>query len=279
MFRNETRATEKRAQRASKKLSSAAAARKQGAAEAESSTSARLPPPPTTTNTNTTRSPFELAVIPAIQINTETQASCHFVSNFVLLPRHGRYYPPPFCLLRPPSSPSVSSTRGFMDYLIPVMKNDPRASHLQFAFNACALASLGNRVNSIGIDFHERSFAEYVKALQATNAAIRDPKKSTSDSLLAAVLLLSMFEVGHPPFPPLTEQELSLTPPPEHHRHQKRRICLGLAHRRRHPTRPRPRPQPTAIQSRPPTLHRRAHPTRNHPPSAPFPHTPNPHPR
>lgn len=214
MFRNETRATEKRAQRASKKLSSAAAARKQGAAEAESSTSARLPPPPTTTNTNTTRSPFELAVIPAIQINTETQASCHFVSNFVLLPRHGRYYRPPFCLLRPPSSPSVSSTRGFMDYLIPVMKNDPGASHLQFAFNACALASLGNRVNSIDIDFHERSFAEYVKALQATNAAIRDPKKSTSDSLLAAVLLLSMFEVGHSPFPPLTEQELSLTPPP-----------------------------------------------------------------
>lgn len=94
MFRNETRATEKRAQRASKKLSSAAAARKQGTADAESSTSARLPPPPTTTNTNTTtttRSPFELAVIPAIQINTETQASCHFVSNFVLLPRQGRY--------------------------------------------------------------------------------------------------------------------------------------------------------------------------------------------
>lgn len=101
-----------------------------------------------------------------------------------------------------------------MDYLIPVMKNDPGASHLQFAFNACALASLGNRVNSIGIDFHERSFAEYVKALQATNAAIRDPKKSTSDSLLAAVLLLSMFEVSHSPFPPLTEQGLSLTPPP-----------------------------------------------------------------
>lgn len=101
-----------------------------------------------------------------------------------------------------------------MDYLIPVMKNDPGASHLQFAFNACALASLGNRVNSIGIDFHERSFAEYVKALQATNAAIRDPKKSTSDSLLAAVLLLSMFEVSHSPFPPLTEQGLSLTPSP-----------------------------------------------------------------
>ena len=83
-----------------------------------------------------------------------------------------------------------------MDYLIPVMRDDPGASHLQYAFNACALASLGNRVSSNRIDFPEMAFGEYVKALRATNSAIRDPRMSTSDSLLAAVLLLSMFEVG-----------------------------------------------------------------------------------
>ncbi|CCC09468.1 unnamed protein product [Sordaria macrospora k-hell] len=131
----------------------------------------------TSTARKTVRSPFELAVIPAIQISTETQASCHFVSNFVLIPRQG-------------------TTRGFMDYLIPLMKTETLSSapHLQFAFNACALASLGNRVKSDGIDFAASAHGEYAKALRATQAALMDPVKYTSDSVLATVLLLGMFE-------------------------------------------------------------------------------------
>jgi hypothetical protein len=124
------------------------------------------------------RSPLEMAIIPAIQIPTETQASCHFVSNFVLVPRQG-------------------STRGFMDYLIPLMKSESSNSHLQHAFNACALASLGNRGASKGANFTDRAFAEYTKALSATNTALRDPEASKTDGVLAAVLLLGMFEVGY----------------------------------------------------------------------------------
>ncbi|KAK3391600.1 hypothetical protein B0T20DRAFT_363461 [Sordaria brevicollis] len=125
----------------------------------------------------TVKSPFELAVIPAIQIPTETKASCHFVSNFVLIPRQG-------------------TTRGFMDYLIPLMKTETISSapHLQHAFNACALASLGNRVKSVGTDFAAASHGEYAKALRTTQAALQDPVKCTSDSVLATVLLLGMFE-------------------------------------------------------------------------------------
>jgi hypothetical protein len=163
MFRNETRATERRAQKASRKASVKVDA------EQSRSPSADAKPP--------VQSPSELSISPTIQIPTETQATCHFVSNFVLLPRQG-------------------SARGFMDYLIPVMKMDPDAVHLQHAFKACALASLGNRVSSDGVNFHEQSYGEYAKALRATNIAIRDPKTSTSDSLLAAVLLLSLFEVS-----------------------------------------------------------------------------------
>ncbi|KAK1753478.1 hypothetical protein QBC47DRAFT_303598 [Echria macrotheca] len=161
MFRNETRATERRAQKANRKTSVKV--------DGEQSRSLWIDGKPPV------QSPSELSISPTIQIPTETQAACHFVSNFVLLPRQG-------------------SARGFMDYLIPIMKMDPDAVHLQHAFKACALASLGNRVSADGINFHEESYGEYAKALRATNIAIRDPKTSTSDSLLAAVLLLSLFE-------------------------------------------------------------------------------------
>lgn len=179
MLRNETRATERRAQKASKK----ATTRPATVTEPASPSSASKPSPDSGPKASSgivrpvVESPFELAVIPAIQIPTETKATCHFVSNFILLPRKG-------------------STRGFMDFLIPLMKTDPDADHLQHAFKACALASLGNRVSSDGINFSEQAFGEYAKALRTTNMAIRDPKKSTSDSVLAAVLLLSLFEVS-----------------------------------------------------------------------------------
>jgi len=168
MLRNETKATERRAQKASRKaIVSSRGSEKDGSE----------PPAPAgeTRRVKVERTPFEMAVIPAIQIPTDTQAQCHFVSNFVLLPRPG-------------------GTRGFMDFLIPLMSNDGDAPHLQHAFNACALSSLGNRVCSDGFNFPEQAFGEYVKALRATGLAIKDPRTSTSDSLLAAVLLLSMFE-------------------------------------------------------------------------------------
>ncbi|KHE79028.1 hypothetical protein GE21DRAFT_10302, partial [Neurospora crassa] len=192
VFRNVTKATERRVQRANKKgkqkisagsdgSSSGSGAPRSysspGASSSSSSVDGKRHFSLTSTARKAVRSPFELAVIPAIQIPTETQASCHFVSNFVLIPRQG-------------------TTRGFMDYLIPLMKTETMSSapHLQFAFNACALASLGNRVKSDGIDFVASAHGEYAKALRATQAALVDRVKCTSDSVLATVLLLGMYE-------------------------------------------------------------------------------------
>ncbi|KAK0611123.1 hypothetical protein B0T14DRAFT_571044 [Immersiella caudata] len=184
MLRNETRATERRAQKASRKGSTSTASSSSTSASSRVTDKDGAEPPNSAGSSssgdargrfNFQRSPFEMAVIPAIRIPTDTKAQCHFVSNFVLLPRPG-------------------GTRGFMDFLIPLMKKDGKTAHLQHAFNACALSSLGNRVSSDGVDFPEQAFGEYVKALRATNLAIKDPQTSTSDSLLAAVLLLSMFE-------------------------------------------------------------------------------------
>ena len=170
MFRNETRATERRAQKANKKWGPHV----RGKSGRDSVSLVEALP---AMAKGTTSSLFESAIIPAIQIPADTQASCHFVSNYILLPRQ-------------------DNARGFMDFLIPLINGEPHAKHLHHAFQACALASLGNRVNANGISFSDKAYGEYAKALRATHAAIKDPKTSTSDAALAAVLLLSMFEVS-----------------------------------------------------------------------------------
>jgi hypothetical protein len=80
--------------------------------------------------------------------------------------------------------------------------------HLQHAFNACALAWLGNRhgngdgLPSVGGKVGGslgKAFAEYSRALRAMQIALRDPARCRSDGVLAAVLLLGMFEVRFPP--------------------------------------------------------------------------------
>jgi hypothetical protein len=98
------------------------------------------------------------------------------MSNFVLVPRHG-------------------STRGFMDYLVPLLRQEKSDSHLQHAFNACALASMGNRVGtSQTVDLREKAYVEYTQALREVNVALRHPEEGRSDGTLAAVLMLGMFE-------------------------------------------------------------------------------------
>lgn len=62
---------------------------------------------------------------------------------------------------------------------------------------ALGLATLGNIKMSRAILIAARE--EYVKALSHTNKAIGDPFLSKSESTLAAVIVLGMFEVCVPP--------------------------------------------------------------------------------
>lgn len=179
MLRNETRATERRAQRANKKA--------QALWQLEASSSANMKMAPTARSA--AKCPFEQALKPAIPIPAEMRASCHFLSNFVLVPQQG-------------------STRGFMSYLIPLVKSEDPDGQLHHAFNACALASLANTTTSTeysnkppdkktagsAANLLEKAYAEYSKALRATNLVLRDPDSWKSDSVLAAVLLLAVFE-------------------------------------------------------------------------------------
>ena len=103
------------------------------------------------------------------------QAGCHFVSHFVLMPKDGRMV-------------------GHMDFLLPLLKQEGPDSHIQHAFNACALTFLNNR-RGVGGRIWDRALTEYSLALAKTNTALQSRETQQSDASLAAVLLLGMFEV------------------------------------------------------------------------------------
>lgn len=108
------------------------------------------------------------------QLPLEEQAACHFISNYVLVPKHG-------------------SLVGFMEFVVPLLKTENVATHYKYAFEACALASLNNGVGNRN-HFEKQALGKYTKALSSTFAALRDPAMAKEDSTLASVLLLGMFE-------------------------------------------------------------------------------------
>lgn len=109
----------------------------------------------------------------------EVVAECHFLSNFVLMPRQG-------------------TTRGFMDYIVPLLNGPGTTSHLRMALRACGLASLNNREKSVQNLVMRSALLEYAKALQETRKIIADKTEALSDATLATTLLLGMFEVSCP---------------------------------------------------------------------------------
>ncbi|KAM0348336.1 hypothetical protein ACHAPU_004304 [Fusarium lateritium] len=160
VFRNETQATERRARKASKKASF----QKQDKLGSRASPKAVVIHKPTP----------DQSILSTLQLPVDQQATCHFLSNFVLLPAH-------------------DMTRGWMEFVVPLLKCEKPASHFKLAFDACAMASLGNRVGP-GCNFEGKALGNYTKALSATFIALKDPVLSKEDSTLAAVLLLGLFE-------------------------------------------------------------------------------------
>ncbi|KAH6721138.1 hypothetical protein BKA61DRAFT_467482 [Leptodontidium sp. MPI-SDFR-AT-0119] len=176
VFRNETQATERRARRA---VNSKRAGSQITLAAQQSSFSV--------TSTSPERSPTLIAPNPgqdmsngitpmgALTIPLEQQAPCFFVSNFVIAPR--------------------LETRGYFDFLMPMLKNEPANSHLSLAFSAVAMASLANRPNTRGQRMlFSQAIGQYAKALKATNLALQTPAHQKTDATLAAILMLGFFE-------------------------------------------------------------------------------------
>jgi hypothetical protein len=84
-------------------------------------------------------------------------------------------------------------SRGFLDFVIPMIKTEPPNSTLSYAFGAVALAGMGNRPNAKTL--LPSAGEQYSRALQHVNAALRDPVLQKADSTLAAVMLLGLFEL------------------------------------------------------------------------------------
>ncbi|KAI1338099.1 hypothetical protein F5Y15DRAFT_131226 [Xylariaceae sp. FL0016] len=166
VFRNETQATERRAMKANKK----ALAQKTKQESSDGSPIGIVNPD----LQRAIKSPLEQALVPQLNTPVEHQASCHFVSNFILIPKEG-------------------STVGFLDFVVPLLKQDGPLNHLQHAFNACSMSFLNNRA-ATGDKLQDQAFYEYTRALNATNTALRDPRQQKTDATLAAVLLLGLFE-------------------------------------------------------------------------------------
>lgn len=161
VFRNETQATERRARKANKK----AMVQKQGKATTAPSVLKDLvdgrPAP-------------DQSILATLKLPLDQQATCHFLANFVLLP-------------------SYDITRGYMEFVVPLLKAGTPAPHFKHAFDACAIASLGNRVGSAR-NLEGEALGHYTKALSHTFTALKDPVLSKQDSTLAAVLMLGLFE-------------------------------------------------------------------------------------
>lgn len=89
-------------------------------------------------------------------------------------------------------TPPQGTERGYFEYLLPILNDKPPLA-FKLAFEACCLASLGNRVGT-GRDFEKQALGKYTASLAAISTAIRDPVLSKTDGVLAAVLLLGLFE-------------------------------------------------------------------------------------
>ncbi|KAL2068930.1 hypothetical protein VTL71DRAFT_15268 [Oculimacula yallundae] len=101
------------------------------------------------------------------------QASCYFLANFVLVPE-------------------VGSARGHLDFVLPLLKQSQPPQSLVLAFTAVTLAALGTRPNSKAL--LPTADLWYLKALKETKSALQDPKIASTDSTLAAVMLMAAFE-------------------------------------------------------------------------------------
>ncbi|KAH7382955.1 hypothetical protein BKA64DRAFT_582795 [Cadophora sp. MPI-SDFR-AT-0126] len=179
VFRNETQATERRARRAvnSKRAGSQISLATQQSSFSTTSTDEASPERSPTLIAPNPDQDLSKAISPlgAPSIPLEQQAPCFFVSNFVIAPR--------------------LETRGYFDFLLPMLKSESANSHLSLAFSAVAMASLANRPNTKGQRMlFSQAIGQYTKALKATNLALQTPAHQKTDATLAAILMLGFFE-------------------------------------------------------------------------------------
>ncbi|KAE8382006.1 Zn(II)2Cys6 transcription factor [Aspergillus bertholletiae] len=141
-------------------------------------------PSPTTANGHR-QSSSSPTILPTLTFSVNDQASGFIFAHYVRNAKH---------------------TRGHLDFLPTLMRTDTSPA-VTASISALGLASLANIHRSPELMVAARH--EYSAALSATSAALRDRECARSDSTLAAVELLSMYEVVTCQGAPLIGQWLS----------------------------------------------------------------------
>ncbi|KAB8290044.1 hypothetical protein EYC80_010370 [Monilinia laxa] len=117
--------------------------------------------------------PTELIIPRQFSPPIDQRATCYFLSNFVLLPR-GR------------------TSKGNLDFIIPIVFGGSTKTTLDLALNAVAYVAFANQPNAKKL--LPLADSKYVMALNQINKDLQDAEKAKQDSTLAAVFLLSFYE-------------------------------------------------------------------------------------
>ncbi|KAM0179922.1 hypothetical protein ACHAPC_007905 [Botrytis cinerea] len=204
VFRNETKATERRARRSLKNkrgsnnntqigpVNRSDASRKFSIMSNSSSSDAELMYSTTgmdlakiESDGNDASSSEALGLQVAFASPIEQQAPCYFMSNFVIIPQSGQ-------------------ARGSFDWVLPLIKTEASDSALSLSFQAVAMASLANRPNARGSNLMHLAIENYAKALKVVNLALQNSVQQKADQTLASIILLGFFET-------ITQEKASIT--------------------------------------------------------------------
>jgi hypothetical protein len=120
---------------------------------------------------------WNLNALPAtIQMPPDYEAVPFFFKNFIALPQQ------------------AESTRGFLEYLVPLYNKARPASVLHLATTAVAMATCGQYPGRQ--DLLREAVSTYGKALKKLNGDLKDPVMSRSDETVLAILMFSLYEVS-----------------------------------------------------------------------------------
>jgi hypothetical protein len=115
--------------------------------------------------------------VPAtITMPPEYEAVPFFFKNFIALPQQ------------------AESTRGFLEYLVPLYNKARSSSVLHLATTAVAMATCGQYPGRQ--ELLREAVSTYGKALKKLNDDLKDPAMSKSDETVLAILMFSLYEVS-----------------------------------------------------------------------------------
>ncbi|KAF2031892.1 hypothetical protein EK21DRAFT_62152 [Setomelanomma holmii] len=114
------------------------------------------------------------AVPSPITMPPEYEAVPFFFKNFITLPQQ------------------AESTRGFLEYLVPLYNRARPSSVLHLATKAVAMATCGQYPGRQ--DLLREAVSTYGKALKKLNDDLKDPVMSKSDETVLAILMFSLYE-------------------------------------------------------------------------------------